>query len=112
MTTYHGKYTDLIFDDEGHLIVQLTEEGREHIYNLPELGSSYKLRMLLDDHFDNDWAWFDSAMTDAPTITQHLNYTETGPAVSGPTYSYSDYMVINPIDALIEFNSIVMFRHG
>lgn len=102
-----GKYTE--FEKQAKsLRIVLLPDAREDVQAIAEaeLDADSKLAEVIEWQLGNGWSWVRpedvAALTDAPLLSDDIEYDEQGEVVSvGVVYWFPRYDVVDPVDCLL-----------
>lgn len=110
-----GKYVEFDTQANGKLHITLLPEAREDVQEIAfsqELTADNKLAEVIEWHIGNGWSFVDpediGALTEAPILSDDVDYDDQGKAKVGVVYWYPEYEVTDPVAQLLE-NGFVDF---
>lgn len=113
-----GKYVEFNIQENGNLHITLLPEAREDVQEIAssqELTADNKLAEVIEWHLGNGWSFVPpedaGALTDAPILSDDIEYNDQGKATVGTVYWYPEYEVKDPVAQLLE-NGFVDFTQA
>jgi len=110
-----GKYVELDKQVNGDLRITLLPEAREDVQEISssqQLSADAKLAETIEWHLGEGWSFVNpediGALTEAPILSEDVDYDNRGQAKVGVVFWYPEYEVKDPVEQLLE-NGFVDF---